>query len=479
MLPPYGQSLALLTDLYQLTMACGYWREGLADREAVFHHYFRKAPFSGDFAIAAGLEPAVRWLEGLRFRRDDVAYLADLRGHNGKRLFPAAFLRYLRGLSFECRLDAVPEGTVVLAEEPLLRVRGPLLQCQLVETALLNMVNFQTLVATKAARVCLAARGTPVVEYGLRRAQGFDGGLSASRAAHIGGCAATSNALAGKLYGIPVRGTQAHSWVLAFDGEREAFEAFARSMPNNCALLVDTHDTRRGIATAIEVGIAARASGVKLAGIRLDSGDLARLSAEARAMLDEAGLPDTAVIASNDLDEDAIARLNARGARVSVWGVGTSIAASSGQPALGGVYKLALLRDRSGSWQPKAKRSEDPGKASTPGMLQVRRYFDAGRPVADLLYDELHPPGAEWAGRARAGPQDGAPVVLAGDCERLLQPVLRRGQRVGPSPTLSETRSRARDGLSRARLAEIGACGIAAYVETGLLERRAIALGEA
>ena len=237
------------------------------------------------------------------FRKRIFGYLASLRGQGGRPLFEREFLDYLAGLAFECDVDAVAEGTVVFAQEPLVRVRGPLLQCQLVETALLNIVNFQTLIATKAARVCLAAGDDPVLEFGLRRAQGVDGGLSASRAAFIGGCAATSNVLAGKLYGIPVRGTHAHSWVLAFDSELEAFDAFARAMPHNCILLVDTYATQEGVRRAIEVGVRLQELGARLTGIRLDSGDLADLSIEARQLLDAAGLETTAVVASNDLDE--------------------------------------------------------------------------------------------------------------------------------------------------------------------------------
>lgn len=478
---PYGQSLALLTDLYQLTMACGYWREGIAEREAVFHHYFRRAPFGGSFAIAAGLETALQWLDGLRFREGDLEYLGGLRGNTGSALFPRRFLSYLGTLKFACRVDAVPEGTLVLAEEPLVRVQGPLLQCQLVETAMLNLINFQTLVATKAARVCAAAGDAPVIEYGLRRAQGIDGGLSASRAAYIGGCSGTSNTLAGKLYGIPVKGTQAHSWVLAFGNEREAFEAYARSMPDNLVLLVDTHDSLAGIRKAIEVGLSARKRGVQLAGIRLDSGDLAALSKRARAMLDASGLGSTAIIASNDLDEHAIERLNARGARVGVWGVGTSIAAAKGQAALGGVYKLALLRDRGGTWEPKAKRSEDAGKSSTPGMLQVRRFWDGQRPAADLLYDETHAPAGQWAGLGRSASAGAEPVTLGGPSADVLRPVMRRGRRVAPATTLSESRSAARDWMRRigrkALHAEPGADAIPFFTETGLAARRSAELG--
>lgn len=475
MLPPYGQSLALLTDLYQLTMAYGYWREGLGDREAVFHHYFRRAPFGGRFAVAAGLHTALQWLDDLRFEKDDICYLASLCGQGGRPLFERAFLDYLAGLTFECDVDAVPEGTVVFAQEPLLRVRGPLLQCQLAETALLNIVNFQTLIATKAARVCLAAGDDPVLEFGLRRAQGIDGGLSASRAAFIGGCAATSNVLAGKLYGIPVRGTHAHSWVLAFDSELEAFDAFARAMPHNCILLVDTYATREGVRRAIEVGIRLREQGASLAGIRLDSGDLGELSVEARQMLDDAGLETTAVVASNDLDEYRIASLKRRGARVGMWGVGTSIASAKGESALGGVYKLSLLKDGSGNWQDKAKRSEDPAKASTPGMLQVRRFVRESGEISDLLYDELSAPEKKWQGFLLAEGDTKPPNMLGGPSKDLLRPALRCGQSVGMGEDLAASRRRCRAELTALPGGQVPARPeepVPLFIETGLWLRR-------
>ena len=475
---PGGQSLALLTDLYQITMAFGYWREGLADREAVFCQYFRKAPFGGSFAIAAGLGSALDWLAEFRFSQDDVAFLASLKGADGTALFETAFLDYLGRLEFACDVDAIAEGSAVFAHEPLLRVRGPLLQCQLVETALLNILNFQTLVATKAARVCRAAGDDPVLEFGLRRAQGIDGGLSASRAAYIGGCAATSNVLAGKMHGIPVRGTHGHSWVLAFGNEREAFQAFARAMPHNCVLLVDTFDTLAGVRNAIEVGVSLREDGAQLAGIRLDSGDLADLSIKARALLDEAGLQDTPIVASNDLDEDSIGALKRRGAQVGIWGVGTSIASSGGQSALGGVYKLTLLRDASGQWQARAKRSEESGKASLPGLLQVRRYTVEGRLAADLIYDELHPPSPSCSG---VGLESGGPSserTFVGDRRDLLQAVVAGGQIVAAAEELAVMRLRCRselamlpDEVARAR----SSGGAPVWLEDGV-RRRQLAL---
>ena len=284
----YGTSLSLLTDLYQLTMAYAYWKSGVADQQAVFHLHFRKAPFNSGFTLACGLADAVAFIEQFRFEESDLEYLATLTGNDGKPLFEPAFLAYLRTLEFSCDIDAVLEGTPVFPYEPLLRVTGPIVQCQILETALLNIINFQTLIATKAARICLAAQGEPVLEFGARRAQGFDGALSASRAAYIGGCSATSNVLAGKLLGLPVKGTHAHSWVMTFDEELEAFEKYAQALPNNCVFLVDTYDTLQGVRHAIEVGKQLRAIGHEMVGVRLDSGDLAVLSIEARALLDEA-----------------------------------------------------------------------------------------------------------------------------------------------------------------------------------------------
>jgi nicotinate phosphoribosyltransferase len=383
----YGGSLALLTDLYQLTMACGYWKAGTANREAVFHLTFRRAPFGGGYAIAAGLGPALDYLRGLQFSADDLAYLATLRDGRGAPLFPTGFLDYLGALRFACTVDAAPEGSVVFAHEPILRVTGPIAHAQLVETALLTLVNFETLVATKASRVVLAARGAPVVEFGLRRAQGIDGGVCASRAAYIGGCTATSNVLAGKRFGIPVRGTHAHSWVMFYDDELAAFRAYADALPGNCTLLVDTYDTLEGVRHAITVGHELRARGHELAGVRLDSGDLAYLSIEARRMLDAAGFPAAKIVASNDLDEAVIASLFEQGARIDTFGVGTRLVTAYDQPALGGVYKLGASRDEHGAWRHAIKLSEQPIKISNPGNLAVRRLRRGGELVADIIYD--------------------------------------------------------------------------------------------
>jgi nicotinate phosphoribosyltransferase len=377
----------LLTDLYQLTMAYGYWKLNMHNREAVFQLIFRNNPFKGNYAIACGLDSVIEFLQKWRFMPDDLTYLESLTARDGTLLFDKDFLVYLSQLRFTCDLDAIPEGTVVFPHEPLLRIKGPILQGQLIESALLNIINFQTLISTKAARVCQAAGAEPVLEFGMRRAQGPDGAVSASRAAYIGGCEATSNVLAGKLFDIPVRGTHAHSWVTAFPDEMSAFAAYAEVMPHNCVLLVDTYATLAGVEHAIEIGKKLRAEGTKLLGIRLDSGDLAALSIAARKMLDEAGFPEVKIVASNSLDEYVISSLHTQGAKISVWGVGTSLVTASDHPALDGVYKLSALRDQEGKWEYKLKLSETPLKISNPGIYQVRRFFSANQQVMDVMYD--------------------------------------------------------------------------------------------
>lgn len=445
----YKPSLALLTDLYQLTMAYGYWRLGRADQEAVFHLFFRRAPFAGGYAVTAGLAPALDYVSTFRFDDADLVYLATLRGNDGQPLFDGGFLDYLAGLKLTCDIHALPEGTVAFGQLPLLRVRGSLLQCQLLETPLLNLVNFSTLVATKAARVAAAAQGEPVLEFGLRRAQGIDGGLTASRAAYIGGCSSTSNVLAGRLLGIPVSGTHAHSWVMAFESEVEAFEQYADAMPNNCVFLVDTYDTLEGVRLAAEVGKKLKAAGHRMIGIRLDSGDLAYLSIEARKLLDAAGLQDAAIVASNDLDERIIESLKQQGAKVAVWGVGTKLVTAYDQPALGGVYKLGAIRDESGQWQPKLKLSEQSAKSTVPGILQVRRFEDEEGLVADLLYDEL------------AGVDPRHTIVDIKDPIRrkqldsqltqtdLLEPVVREGEIIAARESLVQIRARVQQQLAK------------------------------
>lgn len=444
----YGTSLGLLTDLYQLTMAYGYWKTGRAEQQAAFHLFFRKPPFAGGYAIAAGLQYAIDFVASFHFTSDDLEYLSGLQGNDGRPLFHADFLTYLGALQFQCDIDAIPEGTVVFAHQPLLRVRGPILQAQILETALLNFINFQTLIATKAARIVAAAGGDPVLEFGLRRAQGIDGSLAASRAAYVGGCAATSNVLAGKLFGIPLKGTHAHSWVMSFDSELQAFERYAEALPNNCVFLVDTYDTLDGVQHAIAVGRELRRHGHEMIGIRLDSGDLAYLSIEARRMLDEAAFPDARIVASNDLDEHLIANLKSQGACIAVWGVGTKLVTAFEQPALGGVYKLGAICSDSGEWTPKLKLSEQAIKTSTPGILQIRRFTNAQGAVADMIFNELadYPPAAiivdpmDPTRRRKMDPQETS-------YSDLLIAVTRSGQVVYPAEGLETIRNRAQQQL--------------------------------
>jgi nicotinate phosphoribosyltransferase len=444
----YRPSLALLTDLYQLTMAYGYWKAGLDRREAAFHLVFREHPFGGGFTLACGLAQVAEFLERFSFSAEDLGYLGSLPGADGRPLFAPAFLDFLARLRLESDVDAVPEGTVVFPHEPLVRVTGPLLHGQLLETPLLNLINFQTLIATKAARVVLAAEGAPVYEFGLRRAQGIDGALSAARAAYVGGCAGTSNLLAGQALGIPVKGTHAHSWVMCFDDELAAFDSYAAAMPNNCLFLVDTYHTLSGVRHAAEVGHRLRAQGQPLLGVRLDSGDLAGLSREARKILDAEGFPQAAILASNDLDEHRIAELKQQGAAVTAWGVGTRLVTGQDDPALGGVYKLTAVRDRGQPWQGRVKVSEQPGKTSTPGVLQVRRYLERARAVGDAIYDVDHPLPDGCLIVDREDPARGHRIAPGTPGEDLLVPVLRGGRRVGEVPSLDQARHRAQAQLA-------------------------------
>ncbi|MFT7639804.1 MAG: nicotinate phosphoribosyltransferase [Pirellulaceae bacterium] len=443
----YRHNLALLTDLYQLTMSQAFWAEGMADGEAVYHLTFRQSPFGGQYAIAAGLQYVTEFLDGWHITSDDSEYLATLNGADGKPLFRPQFLEYITDVPFRCSVDAIPEGTVVFPHEPLVRVQGPIWQCQVIETALLNIVNFQTLIATKAARICRAAEGEPVLEFGLRRAQGIDGSLAASRAAIIGGCVATSNVLAGKLFNVGVRGTHAHSWVMAFDDEMNSFEAYARAMPNNCVFLVDTYDTLEGVRRAIEVGKKLELEGHRMLGVRLDSGDLSTLSRKSRALLDAAGMNDALIVASNDLDEYEITKLKSDGAAINCWGVGTRLATAYDQPALGGVYKLAAMRDESNEWEYRIKLSEQAIKVSNPGIQQVRRYSLEGQFVGDAIYDE--PTGLNQESQILSG--DGshlfAPIGYAH--EDLLVPVFREGKLGYDCPAIEAIQQRVADQLSQ------------------------------
>ena len=381
------RNLTLLTDFYELTMMQAYYHAELTTerkQKAVFDMFYRENPCGNGYAVAAGLAQVIDYITELAFQKEDISYLRSTG------VFNEDFLEYLSNFSFSGDIHSVPEGTVIFPGEPILRVTAPLIEAQFIETAILNIINHQSLIATKAARVCWAARGDKVLEFGLRRAQGPDAGLYGARAAMIGGCFGTSNVLAGQLFDIPVRGTHAHSWIMSFEREIDAFRYYADIYPNACTLLVDTYDTlNSGVPNAIKVFSEMRDAGIGLAGcgIRLDSGDLAYLSKRAREMLDAAGFHEVFISASNDLDEYLISELKNQGAKISLWGVGTHLITSKEYPSFGGVYKMSALSTDGGEWIPKIKLSEDPVKVTHPGMKKVLRLYDkkTKKMKADLI----------------------------------------------------------------------------------------------
>lgn len=468
---------ALLTDLYQITMAQGYWDANRGTEEACFTMFFRDYPFKGGYAVACGTAQLAELVEDYRFSDDDIAYLRTLAAPGGGPLFAEDFLAYLADFRLTCDIDAVREGTVVFPHEPIVRVTGPIMQCQLIETALLNCVNFQTLIATKAARVCRAADGRPVAEFGLRRAQGM-GGVWASRAAVVGGCASTSNVLAGRMFDIPVSGTHAHSWVMSFSDELTAFREYARIFPKNCVLLVDSYDVEQGIKNAITVGLEMRERGERLAGIRIDSGDLAWLAKMARRMLDEAGLDDCGIVLSNDLDEHTIKSILDEGAPVSSWGVGTKLATAYDQPTLGGVYKLSAVREPGQKeWTNRLKISESAAKLTMPGVLDVRRYYhDSGTIAGDMVFDVTRPVDAR---EVIVDPVDDMRQKRLGGLrfETLLHPLAREGRVVLDASERSAMRARDRaaaglETLDETQLRMLNPHTYPVGLELGLHERR-------
>ena len=371
----------MLTDLYQITMMNGYFKEGIHEDVVVFDVFFRKNPSNGGYTIVCGIDQVVDYIKNLRFEKEDIKYLKSLN------LFEEKFLDILKDFKFTGEVYAVDEGTVMFPQEPVIRVKAPIYQAQLIETTILNILNFQSLIATKASRVCTAAQGDFVMEFGLRRAQGPDAGLYGARAAVIGGCMGTANVLAGQMFDVPIVGTHAHSWVQKFDTELEAFEAYASTYPDNCLLLIDTYNTlESGLPNAIKVFDKLKAKGHKPLGVRIDSGDLEYISKEIRTILDEAGYPDLSIVASNDLDEYTIRELKNLGAKINSWGVGTKLITSSDCPALGGVYKLSASIEN-GKLIPKIKLSEDPEKINNPGYKQVFRIYNkaTGKAEADLI----------------------------------------------------------------------------------------------
>ena len=437
-----NQNLTLMTDLYQLTMMQGYYKYNKTEQRVVFDLLYRENPFHAAFAIAACLEQAIDYVRHLTFTREDIEYLRTLN------IFDDDFLAYLAEFRFTGDIDAVPEGTVVFPHEPLMRVSAPIIEAQLIETALLNIINHQSLIATKAARVVHAAKGNPVMEFGLRRAQGPDAGVLGARAAVIGGCIGTSNVLTAQLFDVAPKGTHSHSWVMSFDSELEAFRAYADLYPDMCILLVDTYDTlRSGVPNAIRVFQEMRDKGIKskMYGIRLDSGDLAYLSIEAYKMLEAAGFGDAVISASSDLDEHLIRDLRHQGATINLWGVGTKLITAQDNPAFGGVYKLAAEEDKNGVMQPKIKLSNNPAKITNPGIKKILRIYDkaTGFMKADLIalddevYDEnkdltiFHPIETWKRMTFKAGTYR---------IREVLTPIFRGGKCVYTSPTVNEIR---------------------------------------
>jgi len=436
------ENLTLMTDFYQLTMMQGYYQNNLADKKAVFDLFCRVNPMGGGYMICAGIEQAVRYIENLRVSEQDAEYLRSLG------VFDPNFLNELKNIRFTGEIYAIPEGSVMFAAEPVLRVKARLIEAQFVETALLNIINHQSLIATKAARVCYAAGQDAVLEFGLRRAQGPDAGIYGARAAIIGGCNATSNCLAGRMFGAAIKGTHGHSWVMAFDDEYTAFKAYADSFKDSLTLLADTYDTlKSGVPNAIKIFKEKREKDElpEHYGIRLDSGDLAYLSKKARKMLDDAGFENATITASGDLDEYLIQTLKLQGAKIDIWGVGTNLITSLDCPSLGGVYKLSAIETSDGDFRPKLKLSDNPDKITTPGVKKIYRFYDkeTGKIKADLisLEDEtfredrdltIFDPKATW----RKMPLKANTYTI----RDLLEPVILNGKTVFKPKTLSELR---------------------------------------
>ena len=425
----------LLTDLYELTMLAGYLEQGMHERPAVFDLFFRQNPFKGGYAVFAGLETALCYLEKLRFSEEDLDYL------DGLRLFRPSFLSFLEGFRFKGSVTAPAEGCAVFAREPLLTVEAGLAQAQFVETALLNIINFQTLVATKGARINRAAGGAQVLEFGLRRAHGPDGGLSVARAAYIGGVRSTSNVEAGKRFGIPVKGTHAHSWIMAFPDELTAFRRYAESFPDACVLLIDTYDTlESGLPNALAVAAELRARGHELYGVRIDSGDLAYLSRLTREAFDAAGFAGVKIVASNELDEHVIESIRAEGGRVDIYGVGTRLATCAGEGggALGGVYKLVRVDS-----EPKLKLTSDVSKATLPDRKRVLRAVDQGgafiQDVITLEGEEICPGAVVFD---PANPLQQVRIPARARFVELRSQVMEHGVRCAPAETLEAAADR-------------------------------------
>ena len=439
-------SHSTLTDLYQLTMAQNYWKLSKKNLKTVFHLTFRDIPFGNGYIVFCGLDSVLEAVKNYAFYESDLIYLSGVKTQSNKLLFEKEFLEFLKNYKLNCNIYSVLEGTIVFAEEPVLRVEGAILDCMLLESQLLNKINFQSLIATKASRIFCASSGKPILEFGLRRAQGSDGALSASRSAYIGGVVATSNVSAGKIYDIPVVGTHSHSWVMSFESEKEAFKQYILSSPTNCVLLVDTYSTIQGTKNAISAVKEYLAEPEKnFLAIRIDSGDLAYLSKKARLLLDQAGFQNTKIIASNNLDEHIIASLNNQKAAIDTWAIGTKLITANKTSALNGVYKLsAIFNDEKKKWKPCLKISEDIKKINNPGILQVIRFFDKdGLAYADSIYNQLEfTPKKSMVMINPRNPRQKKTISLDSPREELLHQVVKGGKVVYHSPSIHSIREK-------------------------------------
>ena len=433
---------SLITDLYQFTMAQSWWQSNLHNQRAIFHLHFRTAPFKNGYIIFCGLDTILNIIKDYKFDKEELNYLANLKTPNNKNLFHKDFLFFMQNFHFRCNIFSLLEGSIAFAKEPMLRVEGSLLECQLLETILLNTINFQSLIATKAARIFIAAKQKDILEFGLRRAQGIDGGLSATRAAYIGGCSATSNVLANKIYSIPVVGTHSHSWVLSFISELDAFRKFAENSFYNFSFLIDTYSILKGLENAMTVAKEQKNAINRFVAVRIDSGDIAYFSKIIRKKLDDAGFKKTKIIASNDLDEHIISSLEQQGAKVDIWAVGTKLITAKDDPAMQGIYKISAL-EKNKKWHYCMKISEDPEKINDPGILQIARFEKEKKFIGDVVFNDLtkNKKDKKIVMINPFNPLQKKTFHPPATFQLLLQPVMKKGKICYKSPDIHKIRS--------------------------------------